>query len=238
MKERVLITGDKHGSFLPIFGLAENNDIDNTDILIIAGDAGYVWNEDYHLGIETIEQVFPGIIAFIDGNHENHAILNKIETSIWNGGKVHQIGERSYHLMRGEIYSVYGKNIFTFGGARSTDKDRREAGISWWEEEEPTEEEIDRGRKRLEDNLDEIDYIITHETPLMARPFIKRSKPVDNDYHIPGIFNNWYEMISKGKRFRKWYCGHMHVDQTITSKLRVIHNDILIVDDETPVRWA
>ncbi|HBF64547.1 MAG TPA: metallophosphatase, partial [Clostridium sp.] len=27
--------------------------------------------------------------------------------------------------MRGEIYSIYGNNFFTFGGARSIDKDRR-----------------------------------------------------------------------------------------------------------------
>lgn len=47
MTGRVFITGDKHGSFLPLFGLVEKNNITEDDILIIAGDAEYVWNEDY-----------------------------------------------------------------------------------------------------------------------------------------------------------------------------------------------
>ena len=114
---RIFITGDKHGSTLPFFGLHEKGEMRENDVLIIAGDAGYVWNEDYIYKLETLQQLFPGIIAFIDGNHENHALLGSIEVTEWNGGRVHRAGERVYHLMRGEIYSIYGSNIFTFGGA-------------------------------------------------------------------------------------------------------------------------
>ena len=143
MTERVFITGDKHGTFTPLFGLAEKTVLYESDILIIAGDAGYVWNKSYKNNIDSLQQIFPGQIAFIDGNHENHALLNSMEVSIWNGGKVHLAGERIIHLMRGEIYSIYGRNYFTFGGARSVDKDRRVEGESWWSEEEPTKAEIE-----------------------------------------------------------------------------------------------
>ena len=132
---RIFITGDKHGSTLPFFGLHEKGEMRENDVLIIAGDAGYVWNEDYIYKLETLQQLFPGIIAFIDGNHENHALLGSMEVTEWNGGRVHRAGERVYHLMRGEIYSIYGSNIFTFGGARSNDIDRRTEGESWWREE-------------------------------------------------------------------------------------------------------
>ena len=44
MTERVFITGDKHGTFTPLCGLAEKTVLYESDILIIAGDAGYVWN--------------------------------------------------------------------------------------------------------------------------------------------------------------------------------------------------
>ena len=235
---RIFITGDKHGSTLPFFGLHEKGEMCENDVLIIAGDAGYVWNEDYIYKLETLQQLFPGIIAFIDGNHENHALLGSIEVTEWNGGRVHRAGERVYHLMRGEIYSIYGSNIFTFGRARSNDIDRRTEGESWWREEEPTDEETEYGRRQLTDSLDKIDYVITHETPGFARDSISRFKEIEPDYHLPGILDEWYEAVSKGKRFKKWYFGHMHVDQQITPDLRAIHNDILVLGEETQIRWA
>lgn len=238
MTQRVFITGDKHGSFGSLFGLAEKNELKDSDILIIAGDAGYVWNEDYIYRAETLMQLFPGTIAFIDGNHENFDILNSMEEEEWNGGKIHRIAERVIHLMRGQIYDIYGKKYFTFGGARSVDKDRRVKGESWWDGEEPSMDEIDEGREILSKNIDEIDYVITHEAPLFARHMIPREKPIDADYHLPAVMETWYEMIAGGKKFTKWYFGHMHVDQVITDKLRALHMDIRSVGDDEYIKWA
>ena len=238
MTERVFITGDKHGSFGSLFGLAEKNELHDSDILIITGDAGYVWDEDYIYRAETLQQLFPGTIAFIDGNHENFEILNSLEITEWNGGKVHRIGERVLHLMRGQIYSIYGKKYFTFGGARSVDKDRRVKGESWWEGEEPDEAEIAAAGSKLMTNIDEIDYVITHEAPLFARKQIPRDKPIDDDYHLPEIMEKWYNSIKDGKCFERWYFGHMHVDQVITDKLRALHMDIRTIGDDEYIRWA
>ena len=44
--------------------------------------------------------------------------------------------------------------------------------------------------------------------------------------------------MSEGKRFKKWYFGHMHEDRQITPKLRAIHNDILIIGEDEPIKWA
>ena len=234
---RVFITGDKHGAFLPIFGLAKKVELKDTDILIIAGDAGYVWNDSYPYAMETLQQTFPGIIAFIDGNHENHALLNSLEIKEWCGGKIHMVGERVYHMMRGEIYSIYGNNIFNFGGARSNDIDRREEGVSWWKEEEPTLVEMEYGRNKLLKHINEIDYVITHETPLFAREHISRTKQIDEDYLLPKALNDWYELILIASRFKKWYFGHMHVDQTITNKLQAIYSSILLLGEEEEIPW-
>ena len=132
MTGRIFITGDKHGTFGPFFGLAERNQLQEEDILLITGDAGYVWDQNYPTQIQTLEQLFPGAVAFVDGNHENHALLSSLPEEMWNGGRVHRVGERVYHLMRGELYDLGGHTVFTFGGARSVDVDRREDGFSWW----------------------------------------------------------------------------------------------------------
>lgn len=231
MTGRIYITGDKHGAMFLISRFAENNPVNENDILLIAGDTEYVWNEDYIYNVETLHQIFPGIIAFIDGNHDNHVLLNQFEMIHWNGGKVHKIGERVFHLMRGEIYSIYGKNIFTFGGARSADKDRRTEGVSWWKEEEPNIEELAYGRKRLLDAIEEIDYVVTHETPLSARSYIKRQKQIENDYALPETFEEWYRLCLQEARFKKWYFGHMHTDQEISSGLQAVFNKIYTIGD-------
>ena len=94
MTGRIFITGDKHGSLVPFFGLAQRNELTPADILLIAGDAGYVWREHDSSPLTTLQQLFPGTVAFVDGNHENHALLNSMEVQLWNGGRVHRVDER------------------------------------------------------------------------------------------------------------------------------------------------
>ena len=237
MSGRIFITGDKHRTFIPLFGLAEHIELKNTDILMIAGDAGYVWDDHYLYDVETLQQIFPGTLVFIDGNHENHALLNRLKVIQWNGGKVHQVGQRVLHLMRGEIYCIYGRTFFTFGGARSVDKDRREEGISWWKEEEPTQQEMEYGKKQLLCHINEIDYVMTHESPLFARESISREKAVEEGYFLPKILEDLYHMLMGSQKFKKWYFGHMHTDQQITPKLYGIYHNILLLDKEKIIPW-
>ena len=126
--------------------------------------------------------------------------------------------------MRGEIYDIYEKKFFVFGGARSVDKDRRTEGVSWWKEEEPTAEEIEHGQKVLHQFADQIEYIITHEPPLFVRSSIRRQKSLDDDYQFPLILNEWYQSMEHQPKFQKWYFGHMHVDQEITEKLLGVYH--------------
>lgn len=230
MSGRIFITGDKHRTFVPLFWLVEREHLREEDVLIIAGDAGYVWDQDYIYDVETLQQIFPGTITFVDGNHENHALLNNMEIVNWNGGNVHKIGERVFHLMRGEIYSIYQKNFFVFGGARSVDKDRRTEGVSWWKEEEPNRKEIAYGQQVLKQHAAQVDYVITHEPPLFARKYIRRQKELEDDYLFPCILEEWYRELDKSQRFQKWYFGHMHVDQEITSKLLGVYHKFIQIE--------
>ena len=86
---KVYITGDKHASLRVFFGLNEKKIIKPEDIIIITGDASYVWDKDYIHKVRTLEQIIPGTVAFIDGNHENHKLLNSFPVTEWNGGRVH-----------------------------------------------------------------------------------------------------------------------------------------------------
>ena len=239
MANKVYITGDKHGSLRPFFGLQEKQIEDSTDILIITGDAGYVMDRDYMLKISTLEQLFPGTICFIDGNHENHRLLNSFPVSEWQGGKIHRIGDRVLHLMRGELYTIHGETYFTFGGARTVSRYVEGVeGVDWWLGEEPSEEELARAGDIFCKCRRRIDYVITHEAPMFARNHIDRIKRVDEDYRLPGILDEWYRLISQDGRLKKWYFGHMHVDQSVTPSLRGIFNNIVIAGTEERIDWA
>jgi hypothetical protein len=139
----IYITGDTHGmedwekintTNFPIQkGLTKN------DYLIITGDFGGVWDgeeQDRYI-LKSYDQR-PFTTLFIDGNHENHDLLDKYPVEKWNGGKIHRISDSVIHLMRGQVFELDGVKIFAMGGAESTDKMYRREGISWWSREMPS----------------------------------------------------------------------------------------------------
>jgi len=238
MAGRIFITGDKHGSMRLFFGIAEKKLAAPEDVLIIAGDTGYVRGDDYPLQMLTLQQLFPGTLCFIDGNHDNHPILNALPVEEWNGGRVHRLGERVFHLMRGEIFSIEGRRIFTMGGARTVENNYEgEAGVDFWPGEEPSSEELAYAETRLSDNLDTIDFVITHEAPLNARNLIPRFKRVDGDYLLPSVLQRWYGMLSANPRFKKWYFGHMHADLEISQDLQCVFSRLIDIDTGKALRW-
>ena len=217
------------------FGLNERKLAAPEDIIIIAGDAGFVMDEEYPLKIHTLERLFPGTVCFVDGNHDNHEILRSLPETEWQGGRVHRAGERVLHLMRGELYEIGGENYFTLGGARTVGNFIED--LHRWEGEEPSPEELERAERVFSENLDRIDYVITHEAPLCARGGLNRTKPLDGDYALPDVLQEWFDRASAGARLKKWYFGHMHEDRKFGPKLQAIYNQVVAAGSGTALRW-
>ena len=125
----IYITGDYHGDFerfnTSIF--PEQNEMTKEDFVIICGDFGGVWNKDEESSMETMVldwlECKPFTTLFVDGNHENFDRLYAYPVEKWHGGKIHRIRPYVIHLMRGQVFELAGKKIFTFGGASSHDID-------------------------------------------------------------------------------------------------------------------
>ena len=223
MAGQIYITGDKHGTMRPLFGLAEKNELGKEDVLIITGDAGFVWDEIYPKTIATLEQAFPGTTVFVDGNHENHDLINAMEIMEWNGGRVHRVGERVFHLMRGEVYSILGQTIFTFGGGVSSDLQQIMDSGSWSERELPTEEEMLYGVNKLKGVNCEVDYIITHETSATYKHKIWRNCTTNP-------MNDYLESLQSEVRFDKWFFGNLHIDFAISESVFSVFEEIVPID--------
>ena len=117
------VTGDTHGDldFQKILDWTEATKLNkDKDYLVILGDFGYVWEnkrDNYEKEKLDFISCLPFTTLFIDGNHENHSRLNAMRVVNFMGGKAHKVYDSIYHHMRGQVYNICNKSIFTFGGA-------------------------------------------------------------------------------------------------------------------------
>ena len=155
--------------------------------------------------------------------------------------------------MRGQIYDIAGKRFFTFGGAKSHDigdgileKDdphltrkirrlkKRNASfrinhVSWWQEEMPSEAEMEEGRKNLEAAGWEVDLIITH--CCAASLMEEAAGGLCGSDRLTEFFSEIRAKCSYGH----WYFGHYHVDEEWGEKETCLYQNIVELTDQDPL---
>lgn len=213
------VTGDTHGDldFQKILDWTEATKLNkDKDYLVILGDFGYVWEnkrDNYEKEKLDFISCLPFTTLFIDGNHENHSRLNAMRVVNFMGGKAHKVYDSIYHLMRGQVYEIAGKRIFTFGGASSIDKHLRTDGVSWWKEEEFNYREANTAYDNLNKINWEVDYVLTHSAPLSIRDKLFEG----NNLYKPSATERLLEAILRNIKFKRWYFGHYHIDKNMNN---------------------
>ena len=215
------ITGDTHGNFDRILKWAETTKPNkDKDFLFILGDFGYIWdNKITSFEKDNLDFIscLPFTTLFIDGNHENHERLNSMRVINFSGGKAHKVYDSIYHLMRGQVYEIAGKRIFTFGGASSIDKHLRTEGISWWKEEEFNYCEANTAYENLNNVGWEVDYVLTHSAPFSIRDKLFESNK-------PSSTERMLEAMLRNIKFKRWYFGHYHIDKKMDNFTAMYEN--------------
>lgn len=228
----IFVTGDVHCpidvSKLNSKNFKKQKELTKDDFLIVCGDMGIVWSfpEDKRYREDLYWQKWFNTrnytTLFVDGNHENHPMLNSYPVVDFCGGKAHQIKDSVYHLMRGEVYTIDNKTFFCFGGASSHDKHLRKEGKDWWPEELPSIVEMNKGVENLQKVGNSVDYIITHccgtDIQNMFAPY----------YEQDGL-TSYLKFIGAEVNFKKWYFGHYHIDKEITEKHICLYNEIITI---------
>lgn len=246
----IWITGDTHSDFrrFSMDSFPEQRTMTKDDVVIIAGDFGGVWN---YVGESSSERYWlnwlndkPFTTVFVDGNHENFNRLYEYPVKKWNGGDVHEIRKSVLHLMRGEIFNIEGKKFWAFGGASSHDikdgildweKDHdkikewnrdpfklfRIRNMSWWEQELPTQKEMDHGCQQLENAGYKVDYIVTHCPPASILGIMGQGM-YDQD-----VLTEYLEGVISKTDFTKLLFGHIHEDIQINDKCIGLYKQII-----------
>ena len=237
---RIFITGDTHGSYdmtkLSRRHFQEGKTLTKNDYVIICGDFGCVWGGELEKSDKWWQNWLdeqPWTTLWIDGNHENHDLLQTYPVEQWHGGRIHKINNSIYHLMRGEVFTINDKTIFTFGGGYSTDRAYRKEGVSWWKGELPTHEEVNYALQSLEKYNNHVDIILTHDAPRDIKEYLGFYNLCDMS-----VYGEEYEDIhstlyffKKNIVFQDWYLGHYHIDKDI-GNMHILYNEIIETTDK------
>ena len=222
----IYVTGDMHGDESRLYD-SQWRKLKSGDVLIVCGDFGYLWN-----GGKNEKSVIEYLgsrkftVCFVDGTHENFGKIERCHETIWKGGHVHRISGNLFHLMRGQIFNIDGISIFTFGGGESDDREVRSAeehGM-WFKEELPTPDQLAVGAHNLDAAGLKVDYIITHEPPLLVKSsmLLRRGLP-----ERVNKLNGYFEELAKSVEFNHWYFGSLHENRLVTSKFTCLFDKII-----------
>lgn len=217
---KVFLIGDSHGNINFLRTAIKHAKEMEADLIIQLGDFGYWEHTDNgHWFLSKVNRMSLNVkipFYWIDGNHENHTLLRKkysndstSDSAFLDGEFYHSelwpIRSSLFYMPRGSIHSINGHNFMAFGGSYSIDKSSRRVGTSWWPEEMPTIQDLDKAIETY-DNFDgDIHTLLSHDAPYEA------------DMHKL-LSENAYSRIFKDAE---------HVRKTITNLVYKIHPDTI-----------
>jgi len=201
--------GDVHGEFAELVWTITNRyKITNADILVV-GDFGMGFDnalpqvyKKYENRLEKADIV----IHAIRGNHDDPAFFKDLDKFSY---------PRLKFLEDNKIYNLCGYDIYTIGGANSTDiswrleynqklatkgKDRR----VWWEDEDIVKVPIEKLPKT-------VDIIVSHEAPLIFQPMCTRLNDTPVEQYEKIVESRKYlDSVLENVNVDKWIYGHYH----------------------------
>lgn len=169
----------------------------------------------------------------------------------WHGGFVREIRPSVLMLESGYIFDIDGLSCFAFGGAKSHDiqdgildpvdfnsneefkkvykqwdswqKMFRVRGISWWDEEIPSEEEMERGRKNIQEFMkthDKIDCVFTHEPPASDSIYLGFKS---------NELSRYLESLNNDMKYSVWFYGHLHDNRRVFANHYLLYDQIALI---------
>ena len=93
--------------------------------------------------------------------------------------------------------------------------------VSWWKQELPNPDEMERGVKNLKTVDYKVDFVISHALPQQIVSCIYRGSKPDA---ITDYFN---ELLNDGLDFQQWYAGHYHFEDRLFGKYNVLYHSII-----------
>ena len=183
--------GDVHGEIPKL-----NNFINkkSPDIILQCGDFG--WWPSFPNNVDKKAKFKNTKVYFCDGNHEEHTFLEQ-------DGLIHELCDNTFWCSRGSTLKLPdGRIVLFIGGASSTDKGYRKPGETWFQEEDITDDDMQRALEH-----DHVDIVISHTCPTkfkldIAKIFVYGKIADRNRQFLDEILDRYVPSL--------WYFGHWH----------------------------
>ena len=228
--QHIYTIGDIHGDYRVVRNLYErgiefhkNVAHGDTNILICLGDFGgnYFFNyrdDDFKKKIGR----YPFDYFVIRGNHEERPSLcmqrfpDKWHTELYFGNTVYVENEYPYIKYASDepaIYFIEGLRTLVLPGAYSVDKQYRlERGMSWFEHEQMSENEMQKCLDILDGADWQVDIVLSHTCPILFEPtdlFLSFVDQSQVDKNMERFFGHVEYLLV----YDMWLWGHYHAER-------------------------
>ena len=239
----IYVTGDIHGNVYEIRDrMAQVENPSKDDFIIIAGDAGFEY-ENYIMGAAKREaRKFLGTWIVLRGNHDSrywkHENDKDWEVIQYQGcDYLRQIKYPNIWYLPDEgcIYRLNDYNILFIPGAYSVDKwYRLRNNYPWNPKEQLSAIEQNNLTSLTYGWLDmgfDIDFVIAHTFPLKVERYY-------DDLFMDGInqatvdkttelwLNNVANLYENTLNFKQYFGGHFHDDRVLTNKYTMLYHNV------------
>lgn len=205
----IIYAGDIHARVSDLSDIINSAESRGIAAIVQVGDFGICWPNNSTQSMDDFfrkrarQKKWKVPIYTCLGNHDAWPYFDELEKEQGYPNQVEIFQDSGlYYVPRGRIINILGKKHLFFGGAESTDQERRREGKDWWVREQGNEEEFERFYQALVNEKPEI--IITHDAPLRVPLYRARR----NSSYTPNMLEM---MLEKSKhKPRSWLFGHHH----------------------------
>lgn len=214
----IYLTGDLHGD-KGRFKAKGLRRLKKGDTLVVCGDFGFLWD-----GSKGEKRLLAQIgrlrynVLFVEGTHDNLALVNQYPTEEWNGGLTHAISGNLRHLVRGEQFVLEGVSILALGGGHPPDDLR--PGESLLHSTMPTNQEILEICRRLEERGGPVDVIVSHQAPTNIDGCITH-RLCD-----VSLLTALLDTVQQRVKFRLWCFGSYHQNRPVPPTYRALYDEV------------
>ena len=227
------ITGDKHGHFEELTAFIDRFHLTSDDTIIVLGDLGLYWRKDgkdAQYILDTYEKNYNTHILWIDGNHENFDLIDKLKYE--SGSDFKYCSQHIHYIPRSTVFCIQTddglKTCLACGGADSVDRFLRKPHLTWWKQEQITEDDVQKCINNTKDK--HIDYIFTHACPHSIfnsnKVFLSTIDGLDEDA-IDHTSENRLDTIAAVVDCKHHYFGHYHVNKALNDKYTCLYNEFI-----------
>ncbi len=176
---RIGLVGDTHANTAWFMRVIQEMAADNIDVIVQLGDFGW-WPESRFAWKVSRTAAQAGVdVLFVDGNHEHHPHLRKTacraDPDYEHLARPVQLHPRLWYLPRGCAWEWNNVRFRALGGASSIDRHYRVEGKSWFTEEVPSDEDLQRAI-----DAGPTDVLLTHDYPALGYALTSTMNPPED----------------------------------------------------------